>query len=73
MSEPVFLTVGEMATRYRVRPWTIRSWMATGQIPQPLRIGHGLRWLLSDIEEFERQKVAEARERAEAVRERERV
>jgi excisionase family DNA binding protein len=48
------LTVKEVAEYLRVHPWTIYMWARSGRLPC-IRLGkHSLRFLLSDIDKFEK-------------------
>ena len=48
-----FLTVRELASRYRVTQKTIGNLRRQGKIPAPLKIGRSARWLRSEIESWE--------------------
>ncbi len=48
-----FLTVQELAKRYRVTIRTINNLRKAGRLPAPLKIGHSARWKVSDIQTWE--------------------
>ena len=48
-----FLTIDDLTKRYRLNAKTIYNLAKSGKLPSPLRIGHSVRWRLSDIETFE--------------------
>lgn len=51
-----YLTVGEVAERYKVDPSTINRWRREGRIPKARKVGPGaVRWRLSDLLEHEGQ------------------
>lgn len=62
MKEPVFLTERQVAARYGVHQNTVRNWVASGRIVQPLTLSPGcVRWRLADIEEWENDKAAKSK------------
>ncbi len=48
-----FLDTAAVADRYAVSRKHIFRLIDAGKIPQPLRIGHALRWRLSTLEQWE--------------------
>lgn len=67
MKDPVFLTDRQVAARYGVHQNTIRNWVASGRIIQPLMLSPGcIRWRLADIERWEEEKAAEAKDLEDA-------
>lgn len=60
MTAPVFLTERQVAARYGIHQNTVRNWVASGRIVQPLVLSPGcVRWRLSDIERWEDEKAAQ--------------
>lgn len=57
---PTFLTIADLAKRYRITAKTLYSLNRAGKLPSPLRLGGSLRWRLSDIEIFETSRGKEA-------------
>ena len=53
MSEPMFLTVKDVAARLRVHPETVREWIRAGQL-RGVRLGKrsGFRVSEADLERF---------------------
>lgn len=49
----MFLTLQEVAARYKVRPLTVRRWWNTGHIVPPVKINGTLRWQLAALEAWE--------------------
>lgn len=55
MSDPTFLAVADLAVRLRVKPATVRTYLARGVLPPPDdRIGRSPRWRLSTIRRWEK-------------------
>ncbi|HUP68499.1 MAG TPA: hypothetical protein VM142_01665 [Acidimicrobiales bacterium] len=48
-----FLTVEDLAARWRTTPHAVRNQKYRGLLPVPLRVGRRLLWDLADIEAFE--------------------
>lgn len=48
-----FLTIDDLVRRYRLSAKTIYNLSRAGKLPSPLRIGHSVRWRVSDVEAFE--------------------
>ena len=54
------LTVDDLAERWQVAPGTVRTWVRTGEAPRCYVLGRfGYRFKISDVEEFERDRVIE--------------
>lgn len=49
---PVLLTVDELSELLKVSKRTIWRMRSSGQIPKPVRIGGGVRWRQSEIENW---------------------
>lgn len=61
MSKETFLTIEEVAQRYRVSEVTIGRWWRAGTIPHPMRFGRRMiRWCLADLMAAEQQRQAGA-------------
>lgn len=57
-----YLTDRELAARYKVSRNTIWGWARTGNLPKPVKLGAACtRWLRSDVEQFERQRIGGTR------------
>jgi len=52
-----FLPIAEMLKRYGVSRLTISRWVAAGELPEPVRLNNLRYWRLSDLEEFERNRI----------------
>ena len=51
MSEDRLLTIEEVKSRVRVGTATLYRWMASGQFPEPLRVGPKcIRWPSAEVE-----------------------
>ena len=48
-----FFTIDDLARRYRLSAKTVYNLCRAGKLPSPLKIGHSVRWRVSDIEAFE--------------------
>jgi excisionase family DNA binding protein len=46
---PLLLTIPEAAAMLRVNERTWRTWLASGRIPQPIRIGRKVFWRPEDL------------------------
>ena len=67
MSEAKFLTESQVAERYGVHKNSIRNWVANGKFMKPMRITEATyRWRLADIERWEEEKAAEAKDLEDA-------
>ena len=54
MADQLYLSVGELATRYSVSKRTIWRWVAEGHLPKPEELpGNIRRWLLVDVARIE--------------------
>jgi len=54
MSEQLYPSVSDLATRYSVSKRTIWRWVAEGHLPQAEQLpGNVRRWLLVDVERIE--------------------
>lgn len=49
-----FITIKEVASRYRVSVATLYSWLKSGKFPAGIRIGGLRRWDIQELEAFER-------------------
>jgi hypothetical protein len=54
------LTCRALTERYGVVDRTIDRWVATGVLPEPMRINSIRYWDLDELEEFERERKAQA-------------
>ncbi|QCO57389.1 helix-turn-helix domain-containing protein (plasmid) [Pseudorhodobacter turbinis] len=53
-TDDIYLTVEEVAERYRVSPATIWRWKRAGDFPRAVKVGPGCtRWRLKDIIEHD--------------------
>lgn len=59
----VWLSNMDLAERYQVSIKTIRDWRLTGRGPQGVRFGQHVRYALSEVRRWEREKAREDRER----------
>ncbi len=50
----IFLSIQELAKRYRVSTKTIYTMKKHGRLPAPLRVGRSVRWDMNDITEWEK-------------------
>ena len=50
----IFLSIQELAKRYRVSTKTIYTMKKAGRLPAPLRVGRSVRWDMNDIPEWEK-------------------
>lgn len=50
-----YLSDKALTGRYEVSRSTIWRWLHEGKLPQPIKINGSTRWLLSDLEAFEKQ------------------
>lgn len=48
-----FLTIEDVADRYKVSPWTVRKWRAQSNGPKGIRLGRHVRYPLSECEKWE--------------------
>jgi predicted DNA-binding transcriptional regulator AlpA len=55
-----YLTLTEVAERYRTTPATVRYWRHCGRGPRGVRIGTRVLYPLSEIERFDRELLASA-------------
>ena len=53
-----YLTLAEVAERYRTTPATVRYWRHCGRGPRGVRIGTRVLYPLSEIERFDRELLA---------------
>lgn len=60
MSSPL-LTLFEVADHYQVSPSTIQRLVRAGRLPPPLRVGRGLRFRPTDLEQAEQRMVVPAK------------
>lgn len=61
MGGDVFLTTDELAARYKVPVETVRKWRSEGTGPQGARFGKHVRYRLSDVERWERERFDQPR------------
>lgn len=54
MTEPVYLTTKELATRLRVTPGTISVWRHRGEGPPHVKLVGKVLYRLEDVEDWER-------------------
>jgi len=57
--QSLFLTVDEVAQRYRISVRQLRRLTQLGELPQPLQFGNCQRWPLQALEEFELEQISE--------------
>lgn len=55
-----FLTIADLAKRYRITPKTVYNLRQAGKLPKPLKLGRLCRWKLADLEVFETSRGKEA-------------
>ena len=54
MTEQLYLSAADLATRYNVSKRTVWRWVAQGNMPKPEELpGNVRRWRLADIERIE--------------------
>ncbi|ERS11632.1 hypothetical protein Q672_19220 [Marinobacter sp. EVN1] len=52
--KPMFYTVDEVSSRYKVSTKTIWRWVREGRFPRPVKVGPGTtRWREEDLQAFE--------------------
>jgi predicted DNA-binding transcriptional regulator AlpA len=56
--EPAALSVRAVAHRYSASVPTVWRWTRTGDLPRPVRIGGSTRWLVRELEAWERNRCA---------------
>lgn len=56
MSTP-FFTPRQLAERWSLTPCTLKKWRCSGKGPHYHKLGRRIRYLLNDVEKFERQKL----------------
>jgi DNA-binding transcriptional MerR regulator len=54
------LPVGQVCRRYSVTDRTIDRWLERKILPEPIRINRYRYWRVSDLEKFERERIAGA-------------
>lgn len=56
------MKIGDVARTFSVHVETIRRWVRRGEFPPPIKVGHFVRWRISDIDAFleKRRKTANA-------------
>lgn len=54
MMATAFLSAREVATRYGLTRGTVYRMAEGGTLPPGIRLGHTRRWLMSELEEWER-------------------
>jgi predicted DNA-binding transcriptional regulator AlpA len=54
----MYLTLEEVAARFRVSRLTIRRAWSAGKFPPPFRVGGQLRWRVGILEQWEREQTA---------------
>lgn len=54
------MKIGDVARTFSVHRETVRRWVRRGEFPPPIKVGHFIRWRVSDIDDFlkKRQKTA---------------
>ena len=52
-AENTFLTVAEVAARYRISRTSLDRWRAQGAVPAPSRFNGRPRWRLSELQAWE--------------------
>ena len=61
-----YLTTAEVAARFRAPEATVRWWRFTGYGPESIKVGKRALYPVEGVEAFERQRRAEAAEKAAA-------
>ena len=56
------MKIGDVARTFSVHRETVRRWVRRGEFPPPIKVGHFVRWRISDIDAFleKRRKTANA-------------
>lgn len=55
--QETFLSIEELADRYKVPVQTVRVWRMKGKDPKSFKLGRHVRYRLSDVEQWEAEKV----------------
>jgi hypothetical protein len=61
MSEPVYLTTGEVAAHYRTTESVVRYWRTTGYGPHGEKVGKRVLYPRVEIDRFDRELLKKAR------------
>lgn len=54
-AEPAFLTPEQLAARWQVQPELLANWRYRGVGPVHTKLGHAVRYAMSDVEVYEAQ------------------
>ena len=46
------MKIGDVARTFSVHRETVRRWVRRGEFPPPIKVGHFIRWRVSDIDSF---------------------
>lgn len=57
----IFLTVGQLASRWSMKEFTIRQWTREGKLPFATKLGNAWRFPLDRVEKYESQQMVSTR------------
>lgn len=40
----------QVCAKLAVKPTTLRNWVRAGRVPEPIRVGHVVRWVERDVD-----------------------
>lgn len=66
--EQVFLSMSDIEARYSVTRCSVYRWMRNGSFPLPVKFGSVTRWNLAEVEQWERDFIAQRPQKLKTAR-----